>query len=197
MNRAFKYANTVDAAESGFRQPFRVVGREDKKRAGKKLRGRSGKTLNGSSGGADAPAALSKQYRNWKASINPFECPNASALGSIKNGVIDNKMAILILDESGYIKHCNKTSALLLDWQRTYLLSRHVSDIFPQLAKTSLFENMHVNSKIRFLSRVGHHFDAHGQHGERFKCELFFNHKAYAGADYLQLIVHPLKLTAC
>lgn len=137
----------------------------------------------------------SKHYSDMKNQDNAYKLLQAKDLGNIKNHVINDQAAILILNDVGFIQNCNQSSGYILGWQAENLLSQHVSTVFPELAKKSLLKNKQISSNLRFLSRIGHLFDAVAEFGDHFKCELIFNYKKYDGTDYLQVIAHPIEST--
>lgn len=113
---------------------------------------------------------------------------------STRQDMIDDGMAILILNDNGLIQHCNRRICVLIGRQPSSLIWEHVSAVIPQLGEITLINNEQINPRLRFLARIGHRFELVGQHGIRFKCELFLNYKEYQGRHSLQVIIHPMEM---
>ena len=105
---------------------------------------------------------------------------------------VENKLAVLTLYDNGIIRYCNKACARLLGCTPSKLIWQHVSTIFPQLAEVALVKDERVNPYLRFLSRVGHHFEVVGLGGVNFACELFFNEVENLSQHCLRVIIQPV-----
>jgi len=103
----------------------------------------------------------------------------------------EEDMALLTLHDNGLIKDCNITCTKLLSCEFDKLCLQHISNFFPQLAQVTLVDNKSTNPSLRFLSRVGHHFEAVDMMGLHFACKLFFNDIEEFGRHYLRVIVRP------
>jgi PAS domain-containing protein len=105
----------------------------------------------------------------------------------------DESTVILTLNDSGIICDCNGAGCKLLGCTRNALSWRHVSGLLPQLHKTALLKNAHINPTLRFLSRVGHPFEVVTLNGLHFYAELFFSEIENLGKHTLQVIISPLQ----
>jgi len=101
----------------------------------------------------------------------------------------EEDMALLTLHDNGLIKDCNNTCVRLLGCEFDKLRFQHISSFFPQLAQVTLIDKKSINPYLRFLSRVGHHFEAVDMMGMHFSCKLFFNDIEEFGRHYLRVIV--------
>jgi PAS domain S-box-containing protein len=102
-------------------------------------------------------------------------------------------MAVLVLDSRGMIRDCNRTGETLFGYRRGELAWRHVSMLLPQLAELDLVPNGQPNPHLRFLNRIGRHFEAATRDGERFACALFLNLLDSTGQGRLSLLVRPVE----
>ena len=100
-------------------------------------------------------------------------------------------LAALAVDALGVIRYCNRATAALFKYRFDQLLGQHVSMLLPQLADLQLLQDGQPNARIRFLCRVGHHFEGVAQDGERFTSELFLSVLHGLESDRLSLIVRP------
>lgn len=98
-------------------------------------------------------------------------------------------LASLALDENGWILDCCLAAERLFNYGRGDLLGRHVSALLPSLAEMPLTRGEHVNPRLAYLSRCCVPFMAARRNGERFACELYFNHLGNPGAAPLLIIV--------
>lgn len=101
-------------------------------------------------------------------------------------------VAALTLDERGMICDCNCSSETLFKYRRSEMVWRHVSMLLPQLAELEVMQNHQPNTHLRFLSRIGRHFQAVTQDGAPFASELFLNLLDSTGHGRLSLIVRPV-----
>lgn len=105
---------------------------------------------------------------------------------------IDDGIAAVTLDSDGTILDCNQTASVLLNCSETKPIWKHISDLFPQLAEITLLIGESINPKLRFLSRVGYHFDVIAMNGLRFASKLYFVDIDRLGEHYLRLIIVPV-----
>ncbi len=105
----------------------------------------------------------------------------------------EENTVILTLNDSGIICECNRAGCKLLGCTRNALAWQHVSRLLPQLQKTELIKNAHLNPTLRFLSRVGHPFEVVTLNGLHFYAELFFSEIENLGRQTLQVIISPLQ----
>jgi len=108
----------------------------------------------------------------------------------------EEDVAALTLDERGMICDCNCSSEALFKYRRSEMVWRHVSMLLPQLAELEVMQNRQPNPHLRFLSRIGRHFQAVTQDGALFASELFLNLLDSTGHGRLSLIVRPVEKSA-
>ena len=97
----------------------------------------------------------------------------------------------LILDESGMICDCSKTSEELFGYNLRELISLHVSKLLPQLSEIELVQNGQVNPRLVYLCHCGHLFKAQSHHGGSFLSELCLVCLYNAGKRILKLFILP------
>lgn len=102
---------------------------------------------------------------------------------------IQSNIAILTLNEDGIVCDCNPASESLFKYDHNELVSQHVSMLLPVLATLSLMQNGQLNSRLRFLSRIGYRFLSISQDRQSFSSQLFFNHLDETAR--LSLLVRP------
>lgn len=103
-----------------------------------------------------------------------------------------NNLAMLTLYDNGMINGCNRAGAELLGYAPDKLTWQHISKVLPQLGNVVLLQGERINPYLRFLSRVGHHFEVIGMGGVRFACELFFNEAENLSQHCLRIIIQPV-----
>lgn len=129
----------------------------------------------------------------------PANQAQSAAAGAATTGVRvgasasgEEDVAVLTLDDRGMVRDCNRSGETLFNYRRSELVWRHVSMLLPQLVDLNLVHNGEPNPQLRFLSRVGRHFQAVTRDGERFASELFLNLLDDTGHGRLSLIVRPV-----
>ncbi len=124
----------------------------------------------------------------------------ASAATAVRRSVItagaEEDVAALALDDCGMVCDCNRAGEALFKYRRSELVWRHVSILLPQLAEMELMKNGQPNQHLRYLCRIGRHFQAVTQDGERFVSELFLNLLDNMEHGRLSLIVRPAEEAA-
>lgn len=105
---------------------------------------------------------------------------------------IENELAVLTLDDSGLIRDCNMASAKLLGCASSILIWQHISKFLPQLSDLTLVDGERVNPHLRFLSRIGHHFEVITTSGTHFFSAVFFNDVEDFGRHCLRIIFQPV-----
>lgn len=103
----------------------------------------------------------------------------------------DDGIAAITLDSHGTILDCNPSASVLLNCSETKPTWQHISKFFPQLGEIALLIEERINPKLRFLSRVGYHFDAVAMNGLRFASKLYFVDIDHFGEHNLRLIIVP------
>ncbi len=115
-----------------------------------------------------------------------------SELGNLRLVNTENELAVLTLDDSGMIRDCNMASAKLLGCASNILIWQHISKFLPQLSNLTLVDGERVNPHLRFLSRIGHHFEVITTSGTRFFSAVFFNDVEDFGRHCLRIIFQPV-----
>jgi len=110
---------------------------------------------------------------------------------SVIAGGAREDLAVLTLDDRGMICDCDRASETLFRYRRSELVWKHVSVLLPQLAGLELMPNGQPNPRLRFLCRIGRHFQVVTQDGEHFASELLLNVLDNMGRNRLLLIVRP------
>lgn len=95
----------------------------------------------------------------------------------------------LSLDERGMIHDCSKSCENFFGYQRTDLIKRHVSSLFPQLAEVAFVQEGQFNPLLKFLCRCGQLFQAQNRQGDTFPCNLIFVPLENNGRLTLRMIV--------
>jgi PAS domain-containing protein len=102
----------------------------------------------------------------------------SAAIGGRDPGVsadIRDNAAVLTLNDRGMICDCNRSGEALFKYRRSEMVWQHVSMLLPQLADMELVRNGAPNSGLRYLSRIGHRFQAVARDGNSFATELYLN----------------------
>ncbi len=113
--------------------------------------------------------------------------------GQPAGGYRDDEQVVLILDENGWIQGCNRAAAKLLGCPSTSLIWQHISKLLPELRETVLIQGGRVNSKLRYLTRVGHRFRLTSPDGNELNCRIFVNDLEGSGHHHLCLILQPAR----
>ncbi|MCO6427420.1 hypothetical protein [Nitrosomonas communis] len=104
----------------------------------------------------------------------------------------ESEYAVLILSEDGLICDCNEAGANLLAGLHKNLPKLHISSLLPKLAKIELLKGERTNPYLRFLSRIGHHFEVVSMSGARFAGKLFFSDVEDCGLHRLIVMIQPV-----
>ncbi len=115
-----------------------------------------------------------------------------SKLGNLKLVNTENELAVLMLDDNGMIRDCNMASAKLLGCASSILIWQHISKFLPQLSDFNLIDGERVNPHLRFLTRIGHHFEVITTSGTHFFSAVFFNDVEDFGRHCLRIIFQPV-----
>ena len=99
--------------------------------------------------------------------------------------------AEFILDESGNIRDCNKTSEELFGYTLRELISQHISKLLPQLSKFEVIHDGQFNRRLAYLCHCGYLFIAQNHYGVTFSSELRLVNLSHAGMQVLKLLVLP------
>ena len=101
-------------------------------------------------------------------------------------------VAVLTLDDHGVVCDCNHGGEVLFKYPRDELVLQHVSLLLPDLAELPPMQNGQINLRMRYLSRIGHHFHGVTRDGSSFASELFLNLLGNKEGIRLTLIVRPV-----
>jgi len=71
-----------------------------------------------------------------------------------------------------------------------------VSRLVPMLNEISLMLDGEINPYLKFLSIVGHRFEAVGMNKVGFRCELCFLNAEDSSKNYLQITMQPVRRQA-
>lgn len=115
----------------------------------------------------------------------------AAALARTEDSAATDDPAMLTLDERGMICNCNHGAEALFKYRRSELVWRHVSMLLPELAGLGLIADGQPNPRLRFLARIGRHFEAVTRDGRHFASDLFLNCLGNPERSQLGLIVRP------
>lgn len=124
-------------------------------------------------------------------SILISKAPLRSDFG-VKADTSESEFAVLILSEDGIIRDCNKAGANLLGGWPKNLPKLHISRLLPKLTEIDLLKGERANPYLRFLSRIGHHFEVVSMSGVHFAGKLFFSDVEDCGSHRMIIMIHPV-----
>ena len=104
---------------------------------------------------------------------------------------VEDSMAVLTLTDKGMIRECSEAVERLFGCQAGQLVWQHISVLLPQLAEVVLMQGEQINPRLRFLSRIGHHFKVASLDGAGFASQVFFHSVENAGRRHLRVILCP------
>lgn len=104
---------------------------------------------------------------------------------------VEDSMAVLTLTDKGMIRECNEAVERLFGCQAGQLVWQHISVLLPQLAEVVLMQGEQINPRLRFLSRIGHHFKVASLDGVGSVSRVFFHSVENAGRRHLRIILCP------
>ncbi|CAG0961988.1 hypothetical protein MTYP_00781 [Methylophilaceae bacterium] len=102
------------------------------------------------------------------------------------------QVAILWLDDNGFVRDCNMTAIKLLGCHPADKTLRHISTFLPQLRNMELLQDSHLNPYLRYVAHVGHQFEVLTASGARLCGELFFSEVERPAPHALRLIISLL-----
>lgn len=102
-----------------------------------------------------------------------------------------DRMAVLMISDTGTIQECNKAFEKLFGYLSVDILCKHVSMLLPQLAGIPLMNGEEINPRLRWLSRIGHPFVAIGLGSIQFASQLFIHKIENPDQHYLRLVICP------
>ena len=126
---------------------------------------------------------MNMQFR--KASITPLD--------RLKHSRKQNNPVIFMLSDDGMILESNTEGHKLLGYATDKI---HISKIIPFLSKIDLLEkgNERVSPYLRFLSRIGHHFNVTSITGKSFSGEVCFSDIHHQDQHLILIMVYPTQL---
>lgn len=110
-----------------------------------------------------------------------------------KNDALED-MAMLVIDSNGMICHCNQSASQLLNCTPSRMVWKNIVLMLPQLENVQLMQEENINPNLKFLSRIGHHFEVMALDGRRFNSKLYFKQVEDSGKHWLRLIIKPVDL---
>jgi hypothetical protein len=128
-----------------------------------------------------------RQFR----SLEPVHIVDNSIDG-LKRAIVEDDFAVLTLFDDGVIRDCNMACTKLLCCDSNNLIWQHISMFLPQLGDVELVDGERINPTLRFLSRIGHHFEVIASDGNRFLSAVFFNDVQDFGRHCLRIILKPV-----
>jgi len=105
-------------------------------------------------------------------------------------------LATLTLLENGMILSSNDAGGMLLGCDPNDLKWQHISRLVPMLKEISLMLDGKINPYLKFLSTVGHRFEAVGMNKVGFRCELCFLNAEDSSKNCLQITMQPVRRQA-
>lgn len=112
--------------------------------------------------------------------------------GHVTNNVLVEEMPAIILNDDGVITDCNSACCNLLCCARAEIVWQHISKFLPQMHDAMLFNDCHLNPHLRYLSRIGHHFQAVRNDGTVFSSKVFFVELGNASERFIRAIIRPI-----
>lgn len=97
------------------------------------------------------------------------------------------------LNEEGAIRDCSKTAEEMFGQSREQLISRHISQFFPQLRGIRFVIKGKFNSQLRLFSQLGTIFKFDSYEVSSSQCRLFWSLVGQDNARLIHLIMLPLE----
>ena len=117
---------------------------------------------------------MSAQLQDCRLKQESFISVNGIDSNSVGYQGCKNNQAMLTLLENGMIISCNEGGGELLGCEPSNLKWQHISKLVPMLKEISLMLDRKINPYLKFLSIVGHRYEAVGMNEVCFSCELFY-----------------------
>ncbi|MDI1361801.1 hypothetical protein [Methylotenera sp.] len=109
-----------------------------------------------------------------------------------ENTYPEDGAAVLTVQTNGRILDFNQSASDLLNCNGSNLAQQHISILRPKLAEVAFLVGENINPNLRFLSRIGYHFEVVTMNGMRFASKLFFVDIENLGECCLRLIIRPI-----
>ncbi len=103
------------------------------------------------------------------------------------------EMPAMMLSDDGIITDCNGACATLLGRSPNRIVRQHISKFLPQIHETTLFKDHHLSPHLRFLSRIGHRFQAMRDDGTFFDSKVFFVELGNTRESFVRVIIRPIE----
>ena len=139
---------------------------------------------------------MSNQFQNYWLSQETFILNNGLDANCVGYKVSKINLATLTLLENGMILSSNDAGGMLLGCDPNVLKWQHISRLVPMLKEISLMLDGKINPYLKFLSTVGHRFEAVGMNKVGFRCELFFPNAEDSSKSCLQITMQPVRRQA-
>ena len=136
---------------------------------------------------------MDDQFHNYWMDQETFILNNGLDANSVGYQGSKNNLATLTLLENGMILSSNEAGGTLLGCEPDDLKWQHVSRLLPMLKEVSLMLDGEINPYLKFLSTVGHRFEAVGMNKVGFRCELFFLNAEDSNRSCLQIAMQPIR----
>lgn len=112
--------------------------------------------------------------------------------GHVTHHVLIEEMPAIILNDDGIITDCNSACSSLLCGSRSEIVWQHISKFLPQMHDAMLFNNCHLSPQLRYLSRIGHHFQAIRNDGSVFFSKIFIVELGNTYESFIRVIIRPI-----
>lgn len=111
----------------------------------------------------------------------------------LEDTIYPKDQIVLMIDANGLIRQCNKTAGKFMGCPTSKLVWQHISSLLPQLGNMNLLADGQLNPRLRYLSRIGHHFQLDISDDIPHSACIFVHELESAGRYYLRLIICPDK----
>jgi len=139
---------------------------------------------------------MSEKFQDYWLNQETFILNNGLDANSVGYQGSKLNLATLALLENGIILNSNEAGGVLLGCEPDDLKWQPVSRLFPMLKEISLMLDGKINPYLKFLSTVGHRFEAVGMNEVGFRCELFFFVVEDSNRSCLQISMQPVRRQA-
>jgi len=97
------------------------------------------------------------------------------------------------LNEGGIIRECTENAEEMFGQNRDQLVSKHISQLFPQLTGIKLVDGEKFNSKLQLFSQLGTFFKSGTYEIASSRCQLFWSFVGQDNTRLIHLIMVPLE----
>jgi hypothetical protein len=106
---------------------------------------------------------------------------------------VERPMVVVMLNNTGMIRECSQNVYGLFGCRPSELVWKHISLLLPELAEVTLVQAGQINSRLRFLSRIGYRFEVTVPGAASCAGKVFFSHMANSVQDLLRVIICPIE----